>query len=473
MRMEELYNKTKAKYESTVRTLLSKNAALINTRKTPIITKPIQFQRSRSILPLIPTSLKSNFFIITPLNLFTKDEPILRYVPTMQSGQPSSITWFEGITFGGKSFDSDDMIDLIFVKIMESEDHKVKAIEFIQSKFGRTPKDALKIRANSEIVGLDMLFCSVCTIFGCRIHQLHNPRVLKCNDKRECNCNSRKPQSMPTLPPSYMEVLQNTSLSGCIISRIIEIKHRTSIPCVVTNRCQLKPKKVTTSRLNSDAKQFYEPCEHSGECSERTCGCLKNGTVCEAFCSCQICNNLIFCDCKTCDKDCPCRGVDRECTDLCDCSSKHGTQFCANMPALQRVEIKTSVGKSSRHGLGLFAEEFIKASSYVLEYTGELITDKEAERRGNFYEMNKLSYLFNAAMHGNDCLYSIDAFFIGNKTRFINHSVADANIKSKILVSHGNIKVVFYSLRDIFKGEELLFDYQFTKEHKEKHGIAD
>ncbi|ELA41996.1 uncharacterized protein VICG_01013 [Vittaforma corneae ATCC 50505] len=153
--------------------------------------------------------------------------------------------------------------------------------------------------------------------------------------------------------------------------------------------------------------------------------------------------------------------------------SKRGKLECENMPVAQHITRKASICKSSKHGLGLFAEEFVPANSFVVEYTGELITDKEAERRGNFYEMNKLSYLFNAVFQHSDCLYSIDSFFMGNKSRFINHSVSNANLKSKILVSHGNVKIVFYSLRDIYKGEEFLFDYQFTDTQKKKHGIID
>lgn len=35
------------------------------------------------------------------------------------------------------------------------------------------------------------------------------------------------------------------------------------------------------------------------------------------------------------------------------------------------------------------------------------------------------------------------------------------------------IKIGFLALRDIYKGEELLFDYNFTEEQQRKHGIIE
>jgi histone-lysine N-methyltransferase EZH2 len=44
----------------------------------------------------------------------------------------------------------------------------------------------------------------------------------------------------------------------------------------------------------------------------------------------------------------------------------------------------TYIGKSWVEGYGLFAGDKIKRGEFVLEYTGELITTIEAERRGYF-----------------------------------------------------------------------------------------
>ena len=44
---------------------------------------------------------------------------------------------------------------------------------------------------------------------------------------------------------------------------------------------------------------------------------------------------------------------------------------------------------------GLFALETIPAGAFVVEYTGEVLTTKEADRRGRNYDMYGMSYLFD------------------------------------------------------------------------------
>ena len=44
---------------------------------------------------------------------------------------------------------------------------------------------------------------------------------------------------------------------------------------------------------------------------------------------------------------------------------------------------------------GLFALEEIPAGAYVLEYTGEVLTKKEGDKRGALYDRKGLNYLFD------------------------------------------------------------------------------
>ena len=59
------------------------------------------------------------------------------------------------------------------------------------------------------------------------------------------------------------------------------------------------------------------------------------------------------------------------------------------------------------------------------------VSNGEAKRRGSFDEINKLSYLFNCINDDSRCLYSIDGFFVGNASRFINHSARATNFVSR------------------------------------------
>lgn len=72
------------------------------------------------------------------------------------------------------------------------------------------------------------------------------------------------------------------------------------------------------------------------------------------------------------------------------------------------------------------AGEDIPAGSYIYEYVGEIITNKEADSRGESYDKGHCSYLFNLLSGMGDTKsqrdYVIDAMYYGNITRFFNHS---------------------------------------------------
>lgn len=72
----------------------------------------------------------------------------------------------------------------------------------------------------------------------------------------------------------------------------------------------------------------------------------------------------------------------------------------------------------------------------------------------------KKSYVFLLSMD-----YSLDAFFCGNVTRFINHSQRP-NCYVKILTVNCCQRIAFFAKQDIKRGEELLFDYKYDEQHK-------
>lgn len=56
--------------------------------------------------------------------------------------------------------------------------------------------------------------------------------------------------------------------------------------------------------------------------------------------------------------------------------------------------------------------------------------------------------------------HPIDARFIGNKSRFINHgNEGQDNLEARHIYFKSNSSLVFIALKDIQKGTELLFDY--------------
>ena len=83
--------------------------------------------------------------------------------------------------------------------------------------------------------------------------------------------------------------------------------------------------------------------------------------------------------------------------------------------------------------------------------------------------MSQTNDFYNFANHG----ITIDARYIGNKARFINHgNDKESNLTSEIKISDGKYVIGFYATKEIKKGEELLFNYDGSgqlKKHQNKY----
>ncbi len=98
--------------------------------------------------------------------------------------------------------------------------------------------------------------------------------------------------------------------------------------------------------------------------------------------------------------------------------------------------------KKSGSGLGLFAEKDFKKNDFVIEYTGEIISEKEAEKRQG-------KYLFTI-----NSKWCIDGKERKNISRYINHSCrpnCEARLSGK--------KVFIYAKKKILPGDELTYNY--------------
>jgi SET domain-containing protein len=111
------------------------------------------------------------------------------------------------------------------------------------------------------------------------------------------------------------------------------------------------------------------------------------------------------------------------------------------------------VARSGIHGLGLFAGEDIEWGQRLIEYQGKLLSRRETQRRRRFYD----SIGFTCLMEFGDGR-AVDGLFGTNESRFINHS----NRPNVAAVREGERRIVFYSLDDIAKGNELTFNYGFN-----------
>lgn len=114
--------------------------------------------------------------------------------------------------------------------------------------------------------------------------------------------------------------------------------------------------------------------------------------------------------------------------------------------------------RSAIQGRGAFATRPIRRGTRIIEYTGETITPKEADKRYDDSAMGRHhTFLFSV-----DSRKVIDAAVGGNDARFINHSCAP-NCEAIDV----NRRIFIEAIRDIAPGEELTYDYAYERDGTE------
>ncbi|KAF8759291.1 hypothetical protein HU200_010329 [Digitaria exilis] len=107
------------------------------------------------------------------------------------------------------------------------------------------------------------------------------------------------------------------------------------------------------------------------------------------------------------------------------------------------------VYKSGIHGLGLYTSVFIPRGSMVVEYVGEIVGQRVADKREIEYQSGKRQQYKSACYFFKiDREHIIDATRKGGIARFVNHSC----------------QVMFFAERHINPGEEITYDYHFNRE---------
>ena len=114
------------------------------------------------------------------------------------------------------------------------------------------------------------------------------------------------------------------------------------------------------------------------------------------------------------------------------------------------------VRNSEIHGRGVFALRRIRKGTRILEYTGERISNKEADRRYDDDKM-KRHHTFLFTLDSKTC---IDGSIRtgGGDASFINHS-CEPNCEAVIT----GRKIFIHALHTIEPGTELAYDYQYER----------
>ncbi|KAK4153708.1 hypothetical protein C8A00DRAFT_15076 [Chaetomidium leptoderma] len=171
------------------------------------------------------------------------------------------------------------------------------------------------------------------------------------------------------------------------------------------------------------------------------------------------------CVCKPedgCGEDCQNRIMLYEC-DETNCNL--GKPQCTNR-AFQDLQERTKKGgryrvgvevlKTGDRGYGVRSNRCFEPNQIIMEYTGEIITVEECERRMNeVYKDNECYYLMSF-----DQNMIIDAT-TGSIARFVNHSCSPNCRMIKWIVSGQPRMALFAGDRPISTGDELTYDYNF------------
>jgi len=114
---------------------------------------------------------------------------------------------------------------------------------------------------------------------------------------------------------------------------------------------------------------------------------------------------------------------------------------------LPKIERK----KSKLHGYGVFALETINKNKRIIDYAGELISNKQSESREDKYLSKGCIWVFRVNRN-----WSRDAMVGGNIARFINH----ACVPNCWIEVDAKTKTIWVrAAKKIRKGQELVYDY--------------
>ena len=135
--------------------------------------------------------------------------------------------------------------------------------------------------------------------------------------------------------------------------------------------------------------------------------------------------------------------------------NKKSANVEAKLPNHQFKKVKVKRGLA---GLGLFAGESIKKGEMIVEYAGNILTQKEAD------EKSSNQYLFEISKNK-----TVDGYPRWNIARYCNHACeVAANAESD--VKKGRVFII--ATKGIKEGEEILYDYgeEFALEHIKPSG---
>ncbi|XP_017252162.1 histone-lysine N-methyltransferase ASHH2 [Daucus carota subsp. sativus] len=176
----------------------------------------------------------------------------------------------------------------------------------------------------------------------------------------------------------------------------------------------------------------------------------------------QTIDEIMVCHCKApvggrmgCGNGCLNRMLNIECVKgTCPCG-----ELCSNNQFQKRKYAKLKCFRSGKKGYGLQLLEDIHEGQFLIEYVGEVLDMHAYEDRQKEYALDGHKHFYFMTLNGSEV---IDACAKGNLGRFINHS-CEPNCRTEKWMVNGEVCVGLFALKDIKKGEEVTFDYNYVR----------
>ncbi|XP_040376211.1 uncharacterized protein LOC102714703 [Oryza brachyantha] len=176
----------------------------------------------------------------------------------------------------------------------------------------------------------------------------------------------------------------------------------------------------------------------------------------------QSIDESMVCNCKPpqdgrmgCRDGCLNRILNIECTKrTCPCG-----EHCSNQQFQRRNYAKLARFHTGQKGYGLQLNEDVFEGRFLIEYVGEVLDITAYESRQRYYASKGQKHFYFMALNGGEV---IDACTKGNLGRFINHSCSP-NCRTEKWMVNGEVCIGIFAMRNIKKGEELTFDYNYVR----------
>ncbi|XP_017768211.1 PREDICTED: uncharacterized protein LOC108556555 [Nicrophorus vespilloides] len=178
-------------------------------------------------------------------------------------------------------------------------------------------------------------------------------------------------------------------------------------------------------------------------------------------------SNAMACTCDP-DGPSPC-GESSDCLNRmllteCDLEVCPAGERCENQRFDKRQYVNVLPYNTKGRGWGLKTLEPVKKGQFVIEYVGEVIDDKEYQRRIKKMHEQKIDNYYFLTI---DNTRMIDAGPKGNVARFMNHC-CEPNCETQKWTVRSITRIGLFAIQDIPKDTELTFNYNFQCVGEEK-----